>query len=274
MKINIDAGHGSNTPGKRTPDGYAEHWFNVDVAVKLAEAFDRCGIEYTKTGWNDSNAKDDVDVSLTKRQKQIKDSGCDLSISIHYNAYGDGKSYNNAQGLDVFVSDKNDCIGDSINFANKVHAELVKGTKQNDRGVKRKALSMVNCKLMGTKAAILCELGFMTNEFEAKLMQNPDFILECAEEICRGTCNYIGVTYVEPGHSKTEPSDQPIDKAFKVRIICNTLNIRKSSSLLSSKVGVVHGGEVYTIVEVKGTWGKLKSGAGWISIKPSYVTKV
>lgn len=28
--IAIDAGHGSNTAGKRTPDGYREHWINVE----------------------------------------------------------------------------------------------------------------------------------------------------------------------------------------------------------------------------------------------------
>jgi N-acetylmuramoyl-L-alanine amidase len=32
MKIMIDAGHGSNTPGKRTPDGMREFEFNSAVS--------------------------------------------------------------------------------------------------------------------------------------------------------------------------------------------------------------------------------------------------
>ena len=35
MKIAIDAGHGSNTAGKRTPSGYREHYANVVVANYL-----------------------------------------------------------------------------------------------------------------------------------------------------------------------------------------------------------------------------------------------
>ena len=36
-KIAIDAGHGSQTAGKRTPDGYREHWINVKTAYYLEQ---------------------------------------------------------------------------------------------------------------------------------------------------------------------------------------------------------------------------------------------
>ena len=36
--------------------------------------------------------------------------------------------------------------------------------------------------------------------------------------------------------------------------------------------GTVKKGEVYTIVETKGNWGKLKSGAGWVYL--DYCTKI
>lgn len=60
-------------------------------------------------------------------------------------------------------------------------------------------------------------------------------------------------------------------EAYQVRITAGTLNVRKGPGTSNSKNGVVHGNEVFTIVEeaVNGEtrWGKLQSGAGWISLK-------
>lgn len=192
-KIAIDAGHGSQTAGKRTPDGYREHYANVKVANYLYEILKKNGFNILKTGWNDNNALDDVDVPLTTRQAQIKQFGAEVSVSIHFNAYGNGKNYNNANGLEVLISNKS--AGDSLNFANVVYANLMKGTKQTGRGVKTQALAMCNCSALGTKASILCELAFMTNQYEATLMQNDDFCYECAAEIALGICQYLGVNY-------------------------------------------------------------------------------
>ena len=61
---------------------------------------------------------------------------------------------------------------------------------------------------------------------------------------------------------------------FKVRIKCNVLNIRQSASFDSKVVGTVKKGEVFTIVEVKNNLGRLKSGAGWISMNSPYVEKI
>lgn len=61
---------------------------------------------------------------------------------------------------------------------------------------------------------------------------------------------------------------------FKVRIKCAALNIRKSADFNSAVVGTVKKGEVYTIVETSNGLGKLKSGAGWISMGSAYVEKI
>ena len=62
-------------------------------------------------------------------------------------------------------------------------------------------------------------------------------------------------------------------QSFTVKIICNELNIRQSADFNSKVVGTVKKGEVYTIVEEKNGLGRLKSGAGWISMGASYVRK-
>ena len=58
---------------------------------------------------------------------------------------------------------------------------------------------------------------------------------------------------------------------YKVRVNTDYLNIRKGAGTNYDKVGTITDGGIYTITEeAKGTgatkWGKLKSGAGWISL--------
>ncbi len=61
--------------------------------------------------------------------------------------------------------------------------------------------------------------------------------------------------------------------SFLVEIICDSLNIRQSDSFDSKVVGTIKKGQVFTIVEVSNGLGRLKSGAGWISLNPKYVKR-
>ncbi|MBE5966401.1 MAG: N-acetylmuramoyl-L-alanine amidase [Lachnospiraceae bacterium] len=214
IKINVDAGHGSNTAGKRTPpmpqaidingdsendiikgEQYREHYANVGVANFLVKELERCGFDTMRTGWDDDNAYDDPDQALSDRQRAIAKAGCDYSISIHFNAFGDGKTFNSAEGVEVYIH--NQYAGQSKKLAEAVLNHLVGGTKQKDRGVMPASLAMCNGNNMDVKAAILCELAFMTNLREAtELMANEGFWEECAQEICRGVCEYTGIMYI------------------------------------------------------------------------------
>lgn len=57
-------------------------------------------------------------------------------------------------------------------------------------------------------------------------------------------------------------------KEFMIKILADELNIRTGPGTQYGSVGMLKKNEAYTIVEVnsQGTWGKLKSGAGWISL--------
>ena len=271
MKIAIDAGHGSNTAGKRTPDGYREHWGNVKVASYFAAAMDRCGVAYIKTGWDDDNSKDDPDTSLSTRQKAIRAARCDYSISFHFNACGNGKTYNSGEGIETLISNK--APGDSRRMAECIQAQLIKGTKQKNRGVKTQSLAMCNCSVMGTKASVLIECAFMTNKRESELMQSDAFCLECAEEAAKGFCNYVGIKYIASGATPapqpatpSQPAQKPLG-AYRVRITANTLNVRAGAGTSYKVNTTVKKGGIYTITGEKNGWGRLKSGAGWISLK-------
>lgn len=60
---------------------------------------------------------------------------------------------------------------------------------------------------------------------------------------------------------------------FLVQILIEDLNIRKGPGTSYAIVGQVKKNIKYTIVEVKGSWGLLKSHAGWINISSRYVKK-
>ena len=63
------------------------------------------------------------------------------------------------------------------------------------------------------------------------------------------------------------------DNSVLVEIVCDELNIRQQADFNSKVVGTVKRGEVFTIVEEKNGLGKLKSGAGYISMNAKYVRR-
>lgn len=257
--IAVDAGHGSNTSGKRTPDGYREHWINVRCAYFFEIALKRCGFSTLRIGWDDANAKDDSDVSILNRQNQIRKAGCDASVSWHANAYG--SKWNSASGVETLIHTTSSKRQDSSTLAKLVQAELAKGTEQKNRGVKTGNFGMCNATYMKCDASILIEVGFMTNSEEAKLMQTDAFCKEQAEDACRGLCKYYGVTY----KAKTTVSSSTTQESItfmKISTSGANLNCRKSASSNSDKLGQFENGqEIQYISKADNNWTKVKGKA-------------
>lgn len=210
IKIAVDAGHGSYTAGKRTPpmpqdidfekDGVIdveagkaimEHWANVGVAFYLSKYLKKWGFEVVPTGWDDKDSTDDIDLALSKRQKIIKDAECLLSVSAHFNAFGNGKEFNTAQGIETLIHINKSSRNNSEALAEKIQERISGGTEQKDRGIKTADLAMCNAVVMGTEASVLCEYAFMTNEAEAYLMGNRNFWKECGKETALGIRDYL-----------------------------------------------------------------------------------
>lgn len=211
IRIAIDCGHGANTPGKRTPpmpvaidynhDGridfkkgqsIKEHVANVGVGEFLADELERCGFEVYRSAFGAT------DVSLSNRQKNIKNFNSDYSVSVHFNAAGNGKTFNSGKGVEVFYHKNASQAGQSKNFAKTILKHMAQGTPQVNRGAKTMALALCNTKETGAKASILVECAFMTNRHEAiNMVGNEDFWQETAKEIAQGICEYTGTTYVE-----------------------------------------------------------------------------
>lgn len=212
-KIAVDTGHGAYTAGKRTPpilesldfdgDGVIdaakgsqirEHTANVGVGNYAVAALERCGFEVYKSGFGA------VDTPLATRQANIKAADCDYSISIHFNASGNGTSFNSAKGIEVFSHASSSKAADSKSLAKTMLNNVIKGTSQSNRGVNTQhTFAMCNASAMGTKGSILLECAFMTNWTEVKtMMANSAYWEETGEEIAKGFCEYLGVSYVAP----------------------------------------------------------------------------
>ena len=87
---------------------------------------------------------------------------------------------------------------------------------------------------------------------------------------------YISLAYTNKiknvNESKTEAKPVVSRYPYKVRILADVLNVRKGPGTNYAVTASIKKGEVYTIVDEKNGWGKLKSGAGYISL--SYVRQV
>lgn len=193
-----DDGHGLETAGKRTPkysDGSIihENEFNHPTKVLLIEALKRQGFKTCDV----SPARTDNSLSdrCTRANKAMKAGNYTTStccyISIHFNAMN---SYwqDNVGGIETY-SYYTSTKGAKLSKA--VHEQLLKGTNLKDRKTKTAGFYVLKYTAM---PSILCECGFMDNKVEAQLMLNLNYQNECAEEICKGVCNYYGITYIEP----------------------------------------------------------------------------
>lgn len=105
MKILIDAGHGIDTPGKRSPDGrFLEYLFNRQVADLVMERLQARGIDAALV------VTETNDITLRTRVMRVnkvcdrEGSGNVLLLSIHANAAGSGREWMNATGWECYTT--------------------------------------------------------------------------------------------------------------------------------------------------------------------------
>jgi len=210
--IILDDGHGIApiTPGKRTPifpDGSVlyENDFNSEVVALMYKKLKRIpNVDVAFT------AEENYDVPLPVRVKRANQAWQDhqnyfgkenskcILISVHANAYGDGKTFNNAKGVSTFCCSSPPA---ERRLAETIHKHLKGGTTQIDRGVQEMCFDI----LRGNMTSCLVECAFMTNLEEANLLKTEEFRQECADEIVAGILEYFGISQEEKvENTKTE----------------------------------------------------------------------
>lgn len=175
MKIVIDAGHGYNTAGKRSPDGLKEYEINRSIASYARNfllTYQNINIIFTHS--------DLQDVALKTRIHKANTLQADCFVSIHSNAAGSGLEWHSASGIETYIY--NSANQKSRSLAEKVQKNLIIATGLNNRGVKTADFYVLRETKM---TAILVECGFMTNRTEEKLLKSETYRKACGEAIAK-----------------------------------------------------------------------------------------
>jgi N-acetylmuramoyl-L-alanine amidase len=206
----IDPGHGGKDPGATNALG-TEADYNLDTAKRVQKLLTASGYKVIMTRSDDHylSLQERVDLANAVTQNAI-------FISIHHNS---GNSA--ARGIETFTlsptgvahygrdlkeSDFKEVTGNSHDSANmalasSVHATVKTklGTNTEDRGVKRARFSVLSGV---THPAILIECGFMTNPYEAKLINQDDYRNAVANGIAAAVVRYRAAVNQTPELSK------------------------------------------------------------------------
>mgnify|MGYP000415753809 CR=1 FL=1 len=284
--VGIDAGHGMNTGGKRTPalkedlyidgklvkkKGQCIHEFEWNIAVSkyLAAALKRCGIDYVYLMDKDGS----TDTPLSTRASKANSKKCDIVVSNHYNAFGGCTKFLDRKGGLLVLRTQN-CSSKSIKLGELVAKQLEEDIDYGYSYGLRRDVDISGFTLailrQTTMPAVLIEYGFMDVWKEAKLMLDTKYQKKCAESVCKAICKYFGVTY------KKEVAKT--NKKFKIRVSDNTLNVRKVADWDAKPITEVKKGqwlEVIDTVDAKNgstKMYKLESGL-YITSSSKYVEK-
>lgn len=193
----IDPGHGGLDPGNLGKDVH-EKVVTLAVARKLE------ALVNAMPGWRALMTRSgDVYVPVEDRPKLGRIWGVDLLVSLHCNAFrGDQKvvgfevlrlsekGYNSiAPHLEPDVKTVFDGVMvDSFRLAQSVRDCLAEGTDLKDRGVKRDEMIVTRT---ARHPSILVELGFLSDEDEAKKLTDPAFQGKVAEAVRKGLLLYM-----------------------------------------------------------------------------------
>lgn len=261
MRVNVHAGHAKDGNKFCGADGGS---IGVKESVENRKIKDSI-IKYLRQSNNTvydctvdsgSDAKD----ILKKICNKCNSHTVDIDLSIHLNAYNKSPADGKTKGVECW------CYSTSSTKASAIAKRICNNISKlgfTNRGVKYNTGYYV---LKNTKAeSIIVECLFCDDEDDAKQYKKvgADAIGKAiAEAIINKTIQSSGTS----SSSGTTSSG-----AFLVRVTVDELNVRAGAGVTYKINQVVKKGEVFTIIETfnnNGTvWGKLKSGAGWISLK-------
>lgn len=208
LLVCIDNGHASTTGGKRSP--YAayktlpelelyEYKFNRLVANRLKEKLEEAGIEVYMVC-----PEVDRDVSLTNRYTRAnnalyKSGKRAVLVSIHANAYGDGKTWNKAEGWCAYTtkgqnnSDKlAECLYD---VAEEIFVPLGKKIRKDFSDGDRDWESNFTIILGAEMPAVLTENFFYTNIKDCEYLLSEQAIEDIAEVHFKGILKFAEKYY-------------------------------------------------------------------------------
>ncbi len=215
--IVVDPGHGGFDTGVIGKSGAMEKDISLELGRRLADNLGQAGamvlmtreadIDLSDPGTTGLNAKKKED--LHRRVALANDNKADLYLSIHVNSFSSPER----RGAQTFVHPG---AAQSKKAAQLIQAELagvLKNTDTQSLEVEHYITKQVSM------PAVIVETGFITNETEEKLLQDPNYQSKVAWAIYNGVLKYFTQQDASPHGSAKED----IIKTFKEQEPTGTL---------------------------------------------------
>jgi len=171
----IDPGHGGRDPGTTSVAGVPEKRVNLQVAAKVAAALQRRGVSVTLT------RRDDRFIELEDRAEVANRRRADLFVSLH----GDSAPDRSVQGFTLYIAR---AASRKSYSAARAIGRAMATTGLDDRGIRRADYRV----LVQTRGpAVLLEMGYLSNAWEASRLQDDAFQNRLAAAIANGILAYL-----------------------------------------------------------------------------------
>lgn len=190
MKILIDNGHGSNTAGKRSPDGrLLEYAYTREIAERVVYELRKRGLDAERI------VREEVDVPLDERCKRVNEYKASeaILVSIHCNAAGSGAEWMSARGWEAWTSvgqTKADKLATCLyEAAERVGFKLRQDETDGDPDKEGNLYILKHTKC----PAVLTENLFQDNKEDVDYLLSEEGKKAIVELHVLGICEYLGV---------------------------------------------------------------------------------
>lgn len=191
--IIVDAGHGGIDPGAMTDDqSIKEKDVNLKITMKLKELLEASGAVVILTRNDDTSLyveeegktiRQKYNENLKNRKKIIQESSADMFVSIHLNKFQQSKYY----GAQTFYSYGKE---DDKKLATYIQSEL-KRVVDNTNNREIKPRNDIYLLKENEIPSTLVECGFLSNDKEAKLLNDEEYQSSIAWAIYVGMQRYF-----------------------------------------------------------------------------------
>ena len=235
--IVLDPGHGGHDNGATSLYGN-EKSFTLDVANRARMLLMQSGYKVVMT------RGDDTFIPLEDRVRIANQYANALFISIHFNSGGAGtglETYTLApRGVPSMmadgprIADLQQCPGnvndaENIALATATHASLVVRSRMYDRGIKRARFVVIRDIII---PGVLIEGGFLSNDYDARLIATPSYRQQMATSILQAVQNYRRAVGTQVNETVARNADSP-------RVETNTPMLRATPSVTEAQPTVV-----------------------------------
>lgn len=192
MTVVLDAGHGGEDGGAQAPDGRLEKTYNLEIAQILRRYLQNAGFSVIMTRETDDDLSDPSlptihtrkEDDLRKREQLVRDNSPCYFISIHQNKFSDSQY----EGAQVLYSPNHE---ESQKLAQSIQESFASFLQPNNTRTPKAATDSIYLLWHIQQPAVLVECGFLSNEEEAVLLQNPVYQRKVASCILLGLAAYL-----------------------------------------------------------------------------------